>query len=35
MEYLGVPVGPARQPFPQITSEARRRLLDRVPGLLE
>lgn len=35
MEYLGVPVGTPRQPFPQITPEAKRRLYDSVSGLLE
>lgn len=35
MEYLGIPVGAPRQPFPQLTPEGKQRLLERVGGLLE
>lgn len=35
MEYLGVPVGAPRQPFPQISSQAKQRLYEQVSGLLE
>lgn len=35
MEYLGVPVGSPRQPFPQLKADAKRRLLERLPTLLE
>lgn len=35
MEYLGVPVGSPRQPFPQLAGDAKRRLLERLPTLLE
>jgi N-acetylneuraminate lyase len=35
MEHLGVPVGAPRQPFPQISQEAKRRLYELVPSLLE
>ena len=35
MEYLGVPVGAPRQPFPQISSQAKQRLYEQVAGLLE
>lgn len=35
MEYLGIPVGTPRQPFPQLTPEGKRRLLERVGELLQ